>query len=664
MFKDEYSKQMDSIRADADIKQKVLQSIESKKPKKKQKSKLLVFRTAAAIAACFAVVLSVVIVKDSYEPQIAVGTEKKTYDDIYKTVETFIPKTDTLGNFIDGIMNFGNKGADFAVDDEIEYVYEEYEYAADDMADTEGDSATGSYSNTAPTTQNNATNKNSNALKQDTETAAEESESEHSETNTQVEGVDEADIVKTDGKYIYSFSASGGEIRIIKAGKTPELLKKIKVGTSDFSPLSDMYLASGKLIIIGNKTDNEKSGTVVYIYDVSNPEKAEKAYECGQSGFYNTSRLIGDKLYLVSNYNLNTNNIVKDDIETYVPCVESESFEGAVAADDIYINHNCSRAVYTIVCGFDINSGSLLGSQSLLGGTYTLYCSNENIITADYSKDGKTNVARFAISDGKVEFKAEGEIDGTLLNQFSIDEYKGYFRFVTTSSGGKEVRNGDVVAYTFAQSNSLIVLDGELKKVSSIDNIAPDERVYSVRFMGDIAYFVTFRQVDPLFSVDLSDPKNPKIIGALKIPGFSNYLFPYGNGKLLGIGQDADENTGRTGGVKLSMFDISNPADVKESAKLILDVNNSAALYGHKESLVDAGKNIIGFSVWGNRGSEYRIFEFVNGEFSLKAQISLGNVYDSVRGIYIGSEFYIVTEKNLFVYDINSYTEIARIYLG
>lgn len=654
MFKDEYSKQMDSIRADGYIRQKVLRSLEDGKPQKKKRPKLLVFRTAVAIAACFAVVLSVWVVKDNYEPQIAVGNEKKTYDDIYKTVEVFIPKTNIVGDFFDGIRNFGNK----SVDEEIVY-----EYVADD-ADGAANSGTGSYSNAAPTTQSNATNKGSNTVEEESDTAAEDSDTEHSETNTQVEGVDEADIVKTDGKYIYSFSASGGEIRIIKAGKTPTLLKKIKVGNSDFSPLSDMYLASGKLIIIGNRTNNAKLGTVVYIYDVSNPEKAEKAYECEQSGFYNTSRLIGDKLYLISNYNLNTNNIKKDDIETYVPCVESESFEGALAADDIYINKNCSRAVYTIVCGYDINSGSLLGSQSVLGGTYTLYCSTENIITADYSENSKTNIARFAIKDGKVEFKAEGEIDGTLLNQFSIDEYKGYFRFVTTVNSGKETRNGDVVDYTMSQSNSLTVLDGELKKVSSIDNIAPDERVYSVRFMGDIAYFVTFRQVDPLFSVDLSDPKNPKIIGALKIPGFSTYLFPYGNGKLLGIGQDADENTGSTGAVKLSMFDISNPADVKESAKLILNAYDSAALYGHKESLVDANKNIIGFSVWANRGSEYRIYGFTDGEFSLKAQITLGNVYDSVRGIYIGSEFYIVTEKNLFVYDINSYTEITRINLG
>lgn len=653
MFKDEYSKQIDSIRADGYIKQKVLKSIENKEKVKNKAKKIRFIRAAVAIAASFAIVFSVVIInKNGRNTEIPVGNTVKTYDDIYKTVETFIPKTNAVDEFLGGIFNgFGNKDSG-----DVEYELE-YEYAADDITDGEAMPSKGNSS------QNNGANKFSSDTKDESATVTKD-DVDKSETNTQVEGVDESDVIKTDGKYIYSFSATDGEIRIIKAGKEPKLLKKLSVRNSDFSPTSNMYLSSGKLIIIGTKPSNEKAGTVVYIYDVSNPEKAEKVYECAQSGFYNTSRLIGDKLYLISNYRLNMNSVSKDEPETYIPCVKGENFDGAVEADDVYINRNCSRAVYTVVCGFDINNGKLLGSQSLLGGTYTLYCSTKNIITADYSDGGKTNIARFEIDNGKVEFKAEGEIDGNLLNQFSIDEYGGYFRFVTTVQGGKETRNGEVVMYELEQSNALTVLDGDLKKVSSIDNIAPDERVYSVRFMGNVAYFVTFRQVDPLFSVDLSDPKNPKIIGALKIPGFSNYLFPYGKGKLLGIGQDADEKTGRTGGVKLSMFDISNPADVKESAKLILDVDYSDALYGHKESIVDTKKNVIGFSVYGKNGSEYRIYSFNDGQFSLKAQIKLGDVYHNIRGLYINSEFYVITEKNLLVYDMNSYTKIVEISLS
>ena len=654
MFQDEYSKQLDSIRADGYIKQKIRLKFEQDKTKKQNKPKANIIRIAAAVAACFAVVVSVLVVRNEPPtPQVAVGNTAKTYKDIYNSVEPFIPKRDIVGDFIDGISLFGSKYAN----DEAEIIYE-YEYAADD-ADGAAMPSTGTSSQNNSAQKGDYTN-GTNKI----ETTTEESDKgiDKSETNTQVAGVDEADIVKTDGKYIYSYSSSYNRLRIIKAGKEPELVKSLAVGNQDFSPYGEMYLVKDRLVMIGNSSKNKE--TIARIYNISKPEKAEMVYECRQSGYYNTSRMIGSKLYLISNYNLMTGEVDEDKPETYIPCVESENFNGTVEAEDIYINRNCSRAVYTIVCGFDITDGSLVGSQSVLGGTYTLYCSTNNIITADYFDGDKTNITRFAINDGKIEYKAEGVIEGNLLNQFSIDEYKGYFRFITTLQKGYETQKGDVVMYTMSQSNALTVLDGDLKKVSSIDNIAPDERVYSVRFMGDVAYFVTFRQVDPLFSVDLSDPEKPKIIGALKIPGFSNYLFPYGDGKLLGIGKDADEKTGRTGGVKLSIFDTSNPADVTECAKLILDVSESNALYGHKESLVNVKKNIIGFSVWGKNGSEYRIFGFTDGQFTLKAQIKLGNVYESVRGIYIGNEFYVITEKNLFVYDINTYTEITQISLS
>lgn len=645
MFKDEYSNQLDSIRADGYIKQKIKNKITGEKRGNKGGRKADIFRIGAAIAACIAIVASVIIVRDDIpSAKPIVGNAVKSYKDIYNSVEPFIPKRDYIGNFFGGISNFAKKGE--AVDD----IIYEYEYAAEDMMDGE-----------APTSAAGTSSQNNGSMKGDKESEATSSKTEHSETNTQVKGVDEADIIKTDGKYIYCFSSSYNRLRIIKAGKEPVLIKSMAVGNQDFSPNANMYLVNDRLVMIGNSTVNEE--TIARIYDISNPEKTEMLYECKQSGYYNTSRVIENKLYLISNYVLRMGNVDADKPETYVPSIECKSFSGIAPADDVYINRNCSRAVYTVVCGFDIESGNLCGSQSILGGTYTLYCSTGNIITADYSADGKTNITRFAIDDGKVEFIAEGVIDGNLLNQFSIDEYKGYFRFVTTVQGNII----DNVMYKITQSNSLTVLDGELKKVSSIDDIAPDERVYSVRFMGDIAYFVTFRQVDPLFSVDLSDPKNPKIIGALKIPGFSNYLFPYGEGKLLGIGQDADENTGRTRGVKLSMFDITNPSDVTEGAKLILDADYSPALQGHKESLIDFKKNIIGFSVWGKYGFEYRIFSFNGGEFNVKAQIRLSNAdnaYGYARGMYIGNEFYIITEKNLYVYDINTYSEITRISLS
>lgn len=648
MFKHEYENQIDSIRPDGYVKQKVLNKITEKNSEQKF-PKVKIIRMVAAVAACFAVLVSAVMVKDSFtENNIPVAAQKKNYDDIYKTVERFIPKfsfTDSLGK----IFNGGSKVAT----DDIE-IYYEYATDVDGAVATEGSAAGGSQK-----PNNNSSNKGT-ATKDyaDIKSESESSENkDYSQTTTQVKNVDEADIIKTDGKYIYTYSRTNGEIRVVKAGKNPELLEKVKINS-----IGDMYLSSGKLVIIGDTVyGSSKATAVAYIYKISNEGKLNLEFECSQSGSYNTSRVIGDKLYLISNYYPNMNNVNKNDLETYIPYVESENYNDVIAAEDIYVCKNINNVSYTVICGFDVKTGSLLGSQSILGEAYTLYCSTESIIIADYENNGKTNVARFAISDGKVEFKSDGEIDGTLLNQFSIDEYKGYFRFVTTVNSGTETKNGNVVKYVMQNSNSLIVLDGDLKKVSSIDNIAPDERVYSVRFMGDIAYFVTFRNVDPLFSVDLSNPKEPKIIGQLKIPGFSNYLFPYGEGKLFGIGQNANERTGQTTGLKLSMFNTLNPSDVTEESKYLVDTKHSPSYYDHKETIVDVNKNMIGFSVWGKNGSEYMVFSYENGQFILKANIKLSTVYDSTRGLYIGNEFYLITDKTLYVYDMQSFNEIARL---
>jgi uncharacterized secreted protein with C-terminal beta-propeller domain len=141
--------------------------------------------------------------------------------------------------------------------------------------------------------------------------------------------------------------------------------------------------------------------------------------------------------------------------------------------------------------------------------------------------------------------------------------------------------------------NALYVLDADLQVAGSITDLAQDEVIYSARFDGDIGYFVTFRQVDPLFAVDLSNPKAPVVLSALKIPGFSEYLHLWSDGRLFGLGRDADVETGRAGRMKLSMFDTSDPADVTERKTLLLDSDYSAALYNHKAILISRDKNLI-----------------------------------------------------------------------
>ena len=621
-FNNEYKKALDSVKADGYIKQKVLNKMKPKE--KKTFSNIMIARVATALVACFAVFVSVLAVKNQPLPQVS---DEQTYESIYKAVKKFKP----------------------SVFDDFNYYIEDY---VDEEAIIEED-AVATDINKGSSTKPSATNG----------TASKDKNDSYSETTTQVDGVSESDIVKTDGKYIYSLANGKGKLRIIKAGKEPQEVSSITVNTDKFRNFGEMYIYKDRLVIIGSESEFYYNGkTKTLIYDVSNPGSPKKLFELEQSGNYNTSRVIGDKLYLISNYSIGVRDIKENKPETYVPYVKCEDYDAAVTADSICIVDDCDRPDYTVICSYSITDGNLVSTKSVLGGTYTVYCSTKNIITAGYSKEYKTSVSRFSIADGKIELEAQGKIDGSLLNQFSIDEYNGNFRFVTTVSKDVKISEDEnAVSYAVANSNSLFILNDKLEKIGAIENLAPNERVYSVRFMGDIAYFVTFRQVDPLFSADLSDPENPKIIGALKIPGFSNYLFPYGDGLLLGIGQDADEKTGRTGGIKLSMFDISNPANVTENSKTVLDENYSEALYSHKAVIIDKEKDIIGFSVHGNEGSEYHIYGLKNGKFFKKAEIKLGQAYGNIRGLYINNEFYIVTENSLVVLNLNGFSKIAEL---
>lgn len=634
MFKDRYNKEIENITLNEEKKEEILHLITERSVPKKIKAKRII-ASVTAVAACFAIVISVWVGNSLNNNKVSVnerpaGTQSKettpSYSEIYEKVKDFIP---VLSDNVDG-EGFGYLPGKVTAN------------SATDVAKNSAQFETETYSTNKP-----------NASKND-----------FSETTTQVEGVKEADIVKTDGKYIYSLYRAQRILRIISVGEKAKILSETLLTVDSAYSFEEIYLLGKKIVILG--TDYVyKNKTIAFVYSVKDPKKPEKLFECTQSGIYEDSRLIGDKLYLISQYMLAVDKIDEDKPGTYIPQVKCPSFNNIVSEDSIFINNNCNYPRYTVICGFSMKDGSLVSSKSLLGGIYTLYCSTQNIIVAEYPQNNKTALTRFAIDEGRIKLKSTAKIEGSLLNQFSIDEYKGNFRFVVTSNGESKVtQNSSTVSYEIITTNALIILNKDFKEIGKIENLARNERVYSVRFMGDTAYFVTFRQVDPLFSVDLSDPKNPKIMDALKIPGFSNFLFPYGDGKLFGIGQDADENTGRAGNVKLSMFDISDPYDVKEIAKELTDSYYSEALYDHKAILVDENRNLIAFSVAGRDGTEFLIYEFNDGDFKKLAEIELENSLGDtrgVRGIYINKEFYIISDNNVSVYNISDFSKITEL---
>ena len=260
---------------------------------------------------------------------------------------------------------------------------------------------------------------------------------------------------------------------------------------------------------------------------------------------------------------------------------------------------------------------------------------------------------------------------GNLESGFSMDEYEGNLRMVTTVDEYlfKEIKDditGEVLGNYIEsenRSNALYVLESDLNIIGKIENLAENERIYSARFMGDTGYFVTFRQTDPLFAVDLKDSENPKILSELKISGFSEYLHFYGEDRLLGIGMEADEETGITDGMKLSMFDISDPMDVQEISKLWLkNYQHSEAMYNHRAVMISVPANIFGFEVEGYESGDYKkdylVFSYENDEFVQKLKVETKNKYGemySSRGTFIGDVFYLLTRNgNVSSYDLKT----------
>lgn len=642
-FKDSYKIEIDNIKPDGYIKDKTRRKMaEANEKAAPKRSGRAVFGTAVALALCGAILFSAGIVTgrrtvkvNKSENTVAMKT-LQTYDDIYDNVKKF--KT----TFWDKIRNYAS--------DDMEIIEEAYDGATNTGA---------------------ATGTNGSTLKNESAGADTDNSADHSDTNVQVEGVDEADVVKTDGKYIFILSSYEKTVKIVDVtGEKPRQLTSIK--TEDIYNC-DMYLSGGRLILLGEGNSEKQSTVTAVIYDISDPNKPKELTRLKQSGNYQDSRLIDGRLYMISNFTINSDEITKGRAESYVPSVSCTDYNGAVAAESVHFYNNCNYPQYTVISSYDIKDGSLCGTQSVLGGSYTVYASTENIITCGFAdSDGLTQVARFSIDGGKITLKASGSLKGSLLNQFSIDEYKGYFRFVLTdynyvskTEAGQTDDTVSASSYRGASTeiNSLVILDGDLKETGKITDLAPGERVYSVRFMGDTAYFVTFRQVDPLFSADVSDPYSPKIIGSLKIPGFSRYLFPYGD-KLLGIGQNADEQTGKTGLMKLSMFDISDPANVTESSKTDISAKYSEALHNHKATLADYGKNIIGFPAYGNRGLLYFVYSYEDGKFvqRLKADLDIRSQQDC-RGLYIGKVFYIAAPYELQYYDLETFKLLGTLDL-
>ena len=518
--------------------------------------------------------------------------------------------------------------------------------------------------------------------------AGSRSGAEHSDTNVREEGVGEGDIVKTDGEYLYVMTDR--KIDIVAIGNA-DMEKTAAITLEGEGWFSELYVEGDILAAVytesaqeyGVEEDADADGrdctvTGVYVYDISDAAQPEQVGVFSQSGYFNTMRVKDGYVYLISNFYAGIP-AEPADREAYIPQVQ----EKLLAPEDIYIPAGQSGKEYTLISAFALNAPEEeTDTAAVLGSSSRCYVSGENIYVAEGLCDGEEGVTRtcvrkIAYRNGGLAAKAQAEVDGTLHDSFSIDEYKGYLRLVTTvepvytSGGGVQpiagtARTEEDAGQTQlfqADSNSLYVLDQDLEVVGEIHDLAPGESVYSARFMGDTGYFVTFEEVDPLFSVNLSDPSNPEIIGELKLPGFSEYLHPYGEGRLLGIGMDVDEESITTEGVKLSMFDISDPASVQETAFYVIeDMYGTDVAYNYRAVFVDTEKNLFGFTAWSSGANWYYIFTFDETGFHevLKRELS---GWGETRGLYAGERFYIVCGNTVESYTMDGFEKVDDIVL-
>jgi uncharacterized secreted protein with C-terminal beta-propeller domain len=534
----------------------------------------------------------------------------------------------------------------------------------------------------------------------------------YSETNVQVAGIDEGDVVKTNGETI--FVASGHQVSLLSAaGAATAQVGRIDLA-ADQPPVTgadglatvtgdviDLMLAGDRLVVLVNEYAPDQTpswtGNYTYIqyaatatkallYDIADPANPQYLGALSQSGGYTTSRLLGSTLYLVSDYTLPSDPPDPDDPVTFVPLT---SEDGAVAepmpVDCIALFPAAASPRYAVATAIDVTTGTRLAEVSVLGGAETVYMSASNLflaattwygdvaipdatltaagLTAD-TAGAATHIARLSL-DG-LGLAAETTVPGYLVNQFALDEYDGYLRVALTVEGYSDT--------AWSQHASLLVLDAGLQVTGAIASLVEDETIRSVRYSETTVHIVTFRQTDPLFAVDLSDPAHPEIRSALKIPGFSTYLHPWTDGLLLGLGWNADETTGWTDGMKLTMFDVADPFDVREVTTLLVPYYESEALTDHRAVLADLGRGLIGFPVmdWNTLTQSYLVYSYADGAFTAVAALEVpqaagsgdkyASYYDAaVRGVTVGEDLYVVSAGSVGVYALDGWAALATV---
>jgi len=634
--------------------------------------------------------------------------------------------------------------------------------------------------------------------------------SDYSTTNIQIQGVDEADIIKNDGKYIYAISQN--TIFIVDAYPTEnaQVLSKLEfsegvhemfinkdrliVFAHEYGPVfyggmiepmpfgiveeAEITTSSDSEVVEENVAAKEMSimprwqppKTYVYVYDVSDRTNPILERNMSIDGSYYDSRMIGDHVYAVIDNPVQRDNITIPRIMT-----AGVSRPACDCGELLYFDIPDYSYKFTTILAVNTQTNDEPDTKVfLMGYTQNMFVSMNNIYVTymkritetdmtdriikeiipelpsaiasevkaimdsdmkDYQKMNKlseifnklvndlsdeeraalekvlqekmeqvqkqiakemerTIIHKISINNGNINYIGQGEAPGNVLNQFSMDEHNGYFRIATTT--GRMWGSDESL-------NHVYILNNDLNIVGSVEDLASGEKIYSARFIGDRAYMVTFRQIDPLFVIDLSNPTAPQVLGYLKVTGYSDYLHPYDENHIIGIGKetiaDEERDLAWQQGVKISLFDVSDVANPKEISKFEIGDRGteSEALRDHKAFLFDKEKNLLvlpitlaeidenqyvderpewayGKQVW--QGAYVFDITLENGirfknrithhENITKSEYGYTNLpyqYKIRRSLYMDDVLYTISQKIIKANDLNTIEEIKKIEL-
>lgn len=542
---------------------------------------------------------------------------------------------------------------------------------------------------------------------------------EYSTTNIQVENVDEADIVKTDGDYIYSITDEEVIItKVLDDGKIEIASKITNIGTPE-----DILINSDKLVVISDNYNSKESRTQIDVFDISDKTSPKKLKKINTSSDYYTSRMINDNIYIFSSGYLDIENDKK--VKPIYSC-DNKDIDidyGKVS----YIKGN-EADVLTTILSFDLNNIDDISFNGMMMDLDNAYISENNIymiednyesdiavptisdlfgykglfkmldISSDNDGYGKyTTIYKFSIDGKDVKYIGKVKEKGITLNQFSMDEYQGNLR-ITLNENNNE--------------NKLCIFNDKLEKIGSLTNIAPGEKIYSTRFINDRAYMVTYKTIDPLFIIDVSNPYDPQILGELKIPGYSTYLHPYDENHIIGIGNDTKTIVSRNSqgkvtserttvtGMKMALFDVTDVNNPKEmfSTKIGDSRTYSSVLENHKALLFSKEKSLLAIPI-NNYNSDINVTlssdnisdSNISNKISSKRtkngylvyNISLENGFETkgtithdttnsysyytkgqdVRGVYINDILYTISNKYIKANKLDDLQEIVTLKL-